>query len=248
MLSILRRHWLVAAAAALIAPTGALGLTSSYSTGDSLFYQPGNNGPISLNQGWWSNDLANRDSNDNYYVGHSTFTGADHRDFFTFDLSGLPAGEVVAATLQLRRYASNSGNEAIETLELFDVSTDAATLNKNDSINPAIFADLGSGTSYGSFDLPGAADDRVVLELALNVAALADIASAAGGFFSIGGVLISDDGDDAVFVASGGSPQQLIIEVVPEPGTGVLLAIGLLGLVRARRARAGQTSPRPTYT
>lgn len=51
------------------------------------------------------------------------------------------------------RYGPGKGNEPVETYALFDVSTDAATLNQNEGLNAAIFADLGSGTSYGAFDV-----------------------------------------------------------------------------------------------
>ncbi len=210
------------------------------------------------NQGWWSDSaLSGSDDNTNIVVG-SDF-GDDFRNFFTFDLTQLPEGTgVISATLRIRRYYSSPNNESIETLEFFDVSTNATTLNENSGLNPAIFADLGSGTSYGAFDVPGDGDILEVLEFALDGDALADIQSAAGGFFSIGGVLTSavstpDTRGDYLFGVSGGqlNGEQLVI-VIPEPVTGALLLLGLFGLARLRSPRGqrsgGPTSGLPTYT
>lgn len=178
---------LVAFASFLLAPAAALALT--FSTSDSQF-DPGVD-----NQGWWSNGFANHDHNDNYFVG--SLFGAVHGNFFTFDLTALPAAtNVVSATLRLTRFTNSLDNEAVEALELFDVSTDPATLNENNGMNAAILSDLGSGTSYGAFDVPGGGVSTNVLEFVLNGGALADIESAAGGFFSVGGVLTSDNGND----------------------------------------------------
>jgi hypothetical protein len=100
------------------------------------------------------------------------------------------AGQTVTqATLELVRYGVNTP-DASETIEFFDVSTPAAILNENNGPSPAIFADLGSGTSYGSFVVNSYTfSDTLTLSFVLNAAARADIANAAGGFFSIGGSL-----------------------------------------------------------
>lgn len=76
-----------------------------------------------------------------------------------------------------------------------------------------------------------------MIELALNDAALADIEAAKGGFFSIGGSLVTADHFDSLFGGSGtflGEPR-LVVEVVPEPATGALLVLGLLCFVRRRQ-------------
>ena len=106
-------------------------------------------------QGWWSATLANLDANDNYFTGQSP---GDHltRSFFTFDVSSLRLDNqtLVSARLELARYFWPFGPDPSETIEFFDVSTAAAVLNRNTGTSAAIFNDLGTGTSYGSFVVP----------------------------------------------------------------------------------------------
>jgi hypothetical protein len=203
------------------------------------------------NQGWWAPSFssANTDDNDAYVI-VNFFT----RSFFTFDLSGLDLTDVVitGATLSLTRGQYSSPN-AFEPLGFFDVSTDAATLNNNSSISDAIYDDLGTGVSYGSFDVSAynEADALLALTFSLNASALADITAAAGGYFSIGGAMLSPTRFATLFGGTsslGGpayvGPQTLVLETapraVPEPRTLLLLATGVLalGLVR-KRPRVG---------
>jgi hypothetical protein len=164
------------------------------------------------NQGWWSATFGNTDVNDNYFVGSHPNDVDLLNDFFTFDLTSLTES-ALSATLHLKRYFGGSDTgETSHTYHLFDVSTDAATLNANTGTSAAIFADLGSGMSYGSFVVSVAGDPDEILAFALNAAAVADINAAAGGFYSIGGTL------------EPGAP------VIPEPGTLLLLGSGLAGL------------------
>ncbi|MHC4544323.1 MAG: PEP-CTERM sorting domain-containing protein [Planctomycetota bacterium] len=85
--------------------------------------------------------------------------------------------------------------------------------------------------------------DSNVLTFQLNADAITNINVAAGGFFSIGGTLLTLDGttnyfgDEGLFGFSYGTrPQRLILEVVPEPATLLLLAVGWV-IVTARRPR-----------
>jgi hypothetical protein len=161
------------------------------------------------NQGWWSLDTITRNSNDNYIVGMCC--GQQRmRNFFTFDLSRLD-GDVVSATLVLRRYTGKGDKE--ERLRLFDVSTRPRRLNTNRGIIPKIFKDLGRGNRYGTYTVrtreETSRDD--VVQLPLNGLALDDIQAAQGDFFSIGGRLVSIRDRGFLFGGSSGHGKQLLI-------------------------------------
>jgi hypothetical protein len=176
--------------------------TSVFSTDQSEFRSG------TSNQGWWSNQDLTRSSNDNYIVG--ACCGAEHRNFFTFDLSELD-GTVVSATLVVRKFVGKGG--PTETLRLFEVLTDAAELNDNRAIVPRIYKDLGRGHRYGTFEL-STTDETTradVFELSLQDRALSDIQSAAGGFFSIGGGLLTSEDGGFLFGGSSGHGKQLLL-------------------------------------
>jgi len=215
------------------------------------------------NQGWYTDRGQHTLQNDNYLVGDN---GGDlFHNFFLFDLSALDlTGQTVTgATLELTRFSAGSIVPGyVFEYGLFDVdlaTTPAATLLADHPLamgvnaeGQAIYADLGSGTGYGNLSLDpdgGSSDDLLVFDL--TPAALAAIASSAGGFFGIGGAITNLPNDVAtIHGGSGGAVaqppfvrdpgvQRLTIEYVPEPGTGLLLATGLAFVGwRARRNAA----------
>ena len=218
------------------------GATLFFNTSDSQF-DPGVD-----NQGWWSDNIVNGTANDDYITGAYTQTvQSETRSFFTFDLSSL-SQTALSATLEVVRYSYLSPDPS-ETLGLFDVTTDAATLNNNTGPDAAIFADLGSGTTYGTFVIPAYSfSNTETLTFPLNAGAIANI-NASTGFFSIGGALLSlNPSNNYEFVfntASGFGIQRLIVETaassaVPQPSTLLLLGVGglvsLAGTILRRKA------------
>jgi hypothetical protein len=203
-----------------------------FNTSDSQF-TPGVD-----NQGWWSDTHSNFDTNDNYFNGQGSVL-AQMRSFFTFDLSSL-SGTVVSATLELTRYEYASFDPT-ETIEFFDVSIPAAALNNNIGTSTAIYNDLGSGTSYGSFIVPAYPfSDTETLSFALSAAAAADINASSPGFFSIGGSLTSDGSQTAEGLFAGSHDfgiQRLIVVTADAPGAAAvpeassLIAWSMVGLV-----------------
>lgn len=151
------------------------------STGESTF------DPDVLNQGWWSPNSENYDSNTNIIVGNDG--ESLYNNFFTFDLSGLseiPSESVVSATLRINDTGSGQGPFPV-IYSLFDVSTDAATLNANDGSSLGIYSDLGSGVNFASVLM--ASNPAGPFDIALNANAIAAISASIGGYFSIGGTL-----------------------------------------------------------
>ena len=109
--------------------------------------------------------------------------------------------------------------------------------NARDSVNSAVFDDLGSGQTYGSFQVLAGAQIEDVLSFTLNGAALAAIQASQGGFFSIGGAVqnLTPDTDTLLFAFGGGEGiQRLIIEIaepVPEiMNSGFALLAALLAV------------------
>jgi len=193
------------------------------------------------NQGWWAPEgfgWYNNTINENIDMREeSNNSFALLRTFYTFDLSSL-AGTVVSAVLDLNQVNGKSWystNESTETIGFFDVTTDPYVLNYNQGKNTDIYNDLGSGTSYGIYTIQKGLgwNDKDAFEL--NSEALSAIQNATGGYFSIGGAILSGNGNDALLWET---PQfvSLKIEIapVPEPTTILLLATGLTALAGIR--------------
>jgi hypothetical protein len=191
--------------------------TITVTTGQSRFNE------LFDNQGWWDATFVILPTlRDNYIVGRCCESG-EHRDFFTFDLSGLTL-TAVSASLEVRRF-DGSSPDAFEMLGLFEVTTDAAALNANNGDVAAIFADLGDGTSFGTFDIPTLGDRGAIVSLPLNADGVAAINRSRGHFFSIGGRILTlgtSTPNEFLFGNSTGAPSggfsaRLVVTAFPLP-------------------------------
>ena len=198
----------------------------------------------SWNQGWWSSTKQNfNTTNVSPFLG--SLDGHVHRNFFTFFIPPLETRKVISATL-LQHRGMARGNEK-ETIAFYHVVTPAAVLNHNVGFNMSIFDDLGSGTTYGEFTISTLGGGDTLYEFDLNTAAVSDINVAGGGYFSLGGTLLSDDGDDFIFATLREGPAMLRLVVVPEPSTIAIALVLSTFVCRSRQHPLFTNRHRTTY-
>jgi hypothetical protein len=172
------------------------------------------------------------------------FPGGDpinvSRNFFVFDLSGV-VGPITSATLRLENPASGYvSSDATETFGVFDVTSPIATVITPFS-DSAVYADLGTGTQYGSINV-GTSANGTIVEIPLNALAVAFL-NGASGEIALGGAITTlalGPSNELLFSGSSNSlVRELVLETnpVPEPTTGLLVAASLGVLALLNRCR-----------
>jgi hypothetical protein len=202
-----------------------------------------------VDQGWYDDTGFHNPSNPNYLAGTDyTFALHEYRNFFVFDLSAFN-GHVATATLRLTNPHALSFDSS-ETFALFDVSTSVAALTGGTG-GLAAFADLGSGTSYGSVDVdyPNGSSQTNPVDVSLNAAGLAYLNANLGGIVAFGGALTTLVRDELALwqnmFGDTTNPDcctpQLILSPSPIPiPPAVWLfgsALGVMGVMRRRAIR-----------
>lgn len=158
-----------------------------------------------VDSGNYDQDGDHSHNNTNYLTGDTAAAGvAENRAFFVFDLSAVHE-QIVGARLTAYNpglvpddHDGFTSPDAYETLTVFDVATDVATLRAGGSGLIAIFDDLGGGPSYGSVDVDEQCNATMV-SVTLNQDAL-DALNLATGEFAFGTALTTLAGNPSQYV------------------------------------------------
>ncbi len=136
-------------------------------------------------------------TNENYTAG---WADEQLRNWFVFDVSGLPAGEtVLSVTLRLYNPAVGEpdgtytggydSTDATETYEVRELLLPSAVVTAPSVLDPAVYTAIGAGTLFGSATM-SPADNGQFVDITLNAAAIAAV-DAAVAEFVLGGLVSS---------------------------------------------------------
>jgi hypothetical protein len=169
----------------------------------------------------------------------------EFRNFFTFVIPAS-AQPFKSATLMLGRGRGDTdAPDGFETWGVFDVDASLSTLYQTSDPGAiaTAFEDLGTGVSYGEFQVDPEPNDipdrrKEILSFELNSAAISDLNQARGSRMTLGGRLLTITSQiDAAFggpISEVGNAK-LVLVTVPEPATCGMLALGFVGLTAIRR-------------
>jgi hypothetical protein len=198
-----------------------------------------------VDRGWFRDDGQHIAGHHNAFFGR--WSGRNYRAFMVFDLSTV-TDPISGVTLELE-LESYWGNNASETFDVFDVSSDPGTFQNAHASGSAsgtsIYADLGTGALYATVTaLSG--DVGTVLSFLLSAQAATDMEAArtGSGLFAMGFVVTTATGNqglrwgtDADFDAGTVLTSQVVI-ATPEPATAVMVGgcLALLAWLASRQS------------
>ncbi len=175
----------------------------------------------------------------NSYMAGFSFSTVTRRNYFYFAIPTLAPGEsITAARLTLAGGSLNLEGATTRTVSLWDVSASIGGIG-------SAYSDIGSGNSYGSFQVNRSDPTFGITSYSADLSAQAifNMNAAAGGLFAIGGTLdVSNNGVSRyqIFANTGGSSltdgnTRLQVTVVPEPSTLLLVLSAAIAIVIHRR-------------
>jgi len=173
-------------------------------------------------------DQANQNFIAGYVAGGTPshpLVASEFRNFFIFDLTGI-GGEIVSADLRL----SNPLVEGVPNdYSLFDVASPITALQAGGAGQGATFHDLGSGVVLGGPVAPTAGS---TVSISFNTDGIAALNANVGHAFALGGAtslsaLSFANGLAFDFTGGPSDVRDLVLTTVPEPGSIVLVTIGI---------------------
>ncbi len=151
------------------------GLNITTSSGD--FFVP------ITDSGWWSSSFGHNASNKTYFAGTCSTCSASNENinnYFTFDLSDI-RGTITSASLNLYTYTIAGG---LVDYQLYDVTSPLSEVHATGT-NTAVYNDLMTGVSYGSF-IYHPSDRNDFRSILLNADGISALNSAIGDEFGMG--------------------------------------------------------------